>query len=508
MIEKQYKCKLLSELVLNASPATEGNMESLDYISGSNFLGIVANQVYENHKEKAKDILHSNKVLFGDGIISKKGKQFYAMPFCFLQDKLNGDFPKDPIYLDYNVDHLEGIEKDGRKLQLKQKRQGYISVDGDYLSEVPKNFSLKSAYDREERRSAEGKMFGMEAIEAGEEFWFSIYYKDESLIEIVEEYLLGRKRIGKSKTAEYGQVKISLNEPQKNEIISEVFGDYTIVYAESNLCFFDEHTGQTTFHPTEKQLGIESGEIDWSKSQIRTFSYSPWNRKRNASSMQRHCITKGSVFYIKDGKTDESKNTVGDFTNEGLGRVIYNPSFLKPKSEYKQLLDLKFTQINKIEEEKNLEPIKYLNVEENSLNTGLAKFLLNKAKDEENELQLAEEINYYLIENKKSDLVTKITSSQWGNIRTEATEYLQEGKDFNEFLFKLGLGQDKNPKGILTHGKMSERLWNNKRRGDLKNIFESIQTPKKLEFAAKFSAEMAKEAIRNQNKKEKDEHKK
>jgi len=504
MIEKQYKCKLLSEMVLNAALATEGNMESLDYISGSNFLGIIANQVYKNNKDEALDILHSGKVLFGDGIITKKGKKFYSVPFCFLQDKQNSDFAKDPVYLDYNVDHIKGIEKNGGKLQLKQKRQGYISVDGYYLSEVPKNFSLKSAYNREERRSAEGKMFGMEAIQAGEEFLFSIYYKDESLIEIVEKYLLGHKRIGKSKTAEFGQVEISLNEPQKTEIISEPYGDYTIVYAESDLCFFDEDTGQATFRPTEQQLGIESGEIDWSKSQIRTFSYSPWNSKRNSSSMQRHCITRGSIFYIKEGKTKKSKNIVGDFTNEGLGRVIYNPSFLKPRADDCKILDLKFIQINKIEEEKKSKPIEYLKVKENNLTTGLAKFLLNKAQDEENELQLAKEINDYLSINKNSDLVTKITSSQWGNIRAEATEYLQKGKTFDEFLFKLGLKKDRdeneNPRGILTHGKMSERLWNDSRRQELKNIFESIQTTKKLEFAAKFSAEMAKEAIKNQNK--------
>src|SRR5690554_3207098 len=117
MIEKQYKCKLLSDLVLNAALATEGNMESLDYISGSNFLGIIANQVYKNNKDEALDILHSDKVLFGDGIISKKDKQFYAVPFCFLQDKQNSEFAKGPVYLDYNVDHIEGIGKKGYKLQ-------------------------------------------------------------------------------------------------------------------------------------------------------------------------------------------------------------------------------------------------------------------------------------------------------------------------------------------------------------------------------------------------------
>src|SRR5699024_1559075 len=119
-------------------------------------------------------------------------------------------------------------------------------------------------------------------------------------------------------------------------------------------------------------------------------------------------------------------------------------------------------------------------------------------------------------ENKNSDLITKITSSQWGNIRAEATKYLEEGKDFNEFLYKLGLRKDKkrneNKKGILTHGKMAERLWNERRRNQLKTIFQDLDyiidskgnkeeksfkfsSNQKLEFAAKFSAEMAKEAI-------------
>lgn len=501
MIEKHYKCKLTTELVLNASLATEGNMESLDYISGSNFLGIIAGHIYKNCKDQAEDILHSNKVLFGDGLISKSGKKFYAMPFCFLQDKLHKDLEMDPVYLDYNIDHLKGIKKKGRKLQLKQKRQGYISLDGDFLSEVPKNFSLKSAYNPGERRSAEGKMFGMEAIEAGEEFLFSILYENESFIEIVEKYLLGQKRIGKSKSAEFGQVEISANDRTINKAESKSFGAYTIVYAESNLCFFDEDYGQPTFKPTAKQLGIETGEVNWGKSQIRTFSYSPWNSKRGASSMQRHCILRGSIFYIEGGKVDQSENVVSEFSNEGLGRVIYNPTFLRPDAENNHIVGIKFKQINKIEEAQKHDAVDYLKIEEKDLRTDLGRFLLKRSRKEEYELQLAQEINQHLKKNRDSDLVKKITSSQWGNIRSEATKYLENGKTFDEFLFKLGLGKAENSKGILTHGKMAERLWNNKRRNDLKTIFESIRTPKKLEFAAKFSAEMAKAAITNQNKK-------
>lgn len=38
----QFKCKLLSDVILNQRAATEGNQESLAFIPGNCFLGIVA----------------------------------------------------------------------------------------------------------------------------------------------------------------------------------------------------------------------------------------------------------------------------------------------------------------------------------------------------------------------------------------------------------------------------------------------------------------------------------
>ncbi|HAQ36975.1 MAG TPA: hypothetical protein DCQ58_00570, partial [Saprospirales bacterium] len=69
MIIRHYKCTLKTDVVLNASLATEGNMETLDYIPGSNFLGIVANQIYQNYMDQAVEVLHNGHVSFGDGII-------------------------------------------------------------------------------------------------------------------------------------------------------------------------------------------------------------------------------------------------------------------------------------------------------------------------------------------------------------------------------------------------------------------------------------------------------
>lgn len=44
----QFRCELLSDIVLNDSSATEGKRRSLDFIPGNNFLGIVASQLYKD----------------------------------------------------------------------------------------------------------------------------------------------------------------------------------------------------------------------------------------------------------------------------------------------------------------------------------------------------------------------------------------------------------------------------------------------------------------------------
>ncbi len=229
----------------------------------------------------------------------------------------------------------------------KQKRTGFITQDGKVIEKIEKTFALKSAHDRESRGSKEGAMFGFESIKAGQRFIFSIRYENDAYIKIVEKSLLGNKRIGKSKSAQYGQVKIDAFE--NLHLANKSFNPttYTLVYAESNLCFIDESTGQSTLHPTAEQLYLpKDAKINWDKSQIRGYSFSPWNSRRNTTGVQRHCIAKGSVFYIDGVVTLPSRNKlVGEYIAEGFGRVIYNPEFLEGNAEHKSVL--KFEKFNK-----------------------------------------------------------------------------------------------------------------------------------------------------------------
>jgi len=510
MKEKYFTCKLLSDVVLNASLATEGNMETLDYIPGSNFLGIVAAALYpkmEGKEDEVYDLFHSDKVSFGDAVISEDRQSiFYAQPFTYFKDKLGKD---SNIYLHHLIDHVNVIKNEaGDIIQLKQERSGFLNSNGKFIKEVKKTFALKSAQDRKTRSSKESAMFGFESIKAGQVFIFSVKYTNDNDMDIIRRYLEGIKYIGKSKSAQYGKVEIKEVENVK-KIANFQPSDYILVYAESNLCFIDEVIGQSTFQPTADQLGLPGGKIDWALSSIRTYSYSPWNFKRNASNSQRNCISKGSVFFVTGAEIPSDSNImVGEYQAEGLGRVLFNPSFLQGNSEGK----LTFKIEQNIEKGKVGKP-KVVPIKAN-IKTHLGKALLKKYDEQYIEKQIAQNvINALGKKDENWDLKKNITSSQWGNIRALATECIKNNKSYSDFLLELGYEPNENGKikinktGKLTHGTMFDKMWDkNGRLETLKNILDS-HSKQSLVFVVKYTAEMAKIYIDIKNGKIKKEEK-
>ena len=487
MTTKYYRCTLLTDVVLNTSLATEGNMQSLDYIPGSNFLGIVATK-YTDFGADAYDVFHSGKVSFGDALIANGNAVSYPIPFSLFLDKLKKDITKDSVWVHHGIKPTSG--KEGIKLQLKQNRTGYINGKKEYFAGIEKEFSLKSAYDADERRSKDSAMFGFEALKKGQQFIFSIIYKDKKYIARVEEQLLGNKFIGKSKTAQYGSVKIeTLNDvtviedrPNKN--------NYIVIYAESNLCFVNEHK-QTTFQPEASDFGITGGTINWEKSQIRTYSYSPWNNKRNTAATQRDVILKGSVIVIditNKADIESLPKQMGEYNAEGLGRVIYNPEFI----DYRENGIWEWEgKLKHLQEDNKDNQGRFTEIEISKVKTPLAKILAKKNNTVLKEKNISDKvINEMRSDNAKKLRTNKITKTQWGAIREKATHV----KDIDQLikqLFEPGTG-------YLTHGVAAERIWDKQRgakRDTLKSIIENNKDLGTI-FVAKFAAEMAKNVNR------------
>jgi len=456
-----FKCTLESDIVINASLATEGNMKTLDYIPGSNFLGIAAKNYKQWKKDDlAYDIFHSGNISFGDAHLTKDGSMSYAMPFSLFTDKLATEVagPNAKVLVHHILQrYLDGKDSN---IQLKQYRKGYLNPNKEFIPKVEKRFALKSAQDRTSRKSLDSAMFGFQSMKAGQTFIFSLDIKEGILskenIKKLTESLEGGQRIGKSKSAQYGQVtikEISVPDIFPNE---DCQGNCLLIYAESNLCFYNEY-GQPIFQPTPSDFGLaDLGEFDWVESQIRTYSYSPWNFHRNTTDPQRDCIQKGSVLVFKFDDPTQARNPndsqVGAFQSEGLGCVIYNPTFLSANDEGRWTFEL----IKPKPKPSN--HLKITDKKEENYGSDLGKFLLKKYKRSERELAIGKAVlNFINGTTDKGKLHTSIfeniPTSQWGQIRAKAFK-AKNNIDLIDDLF--------GEKGMLTTGVAADRYWNKK----------------------------------------------
>jgi hypothetical protein len=459
-----FRCVLLTDIVLNQKAATEGNQKSLDFIPGSNFLGIVAKKLYADLKpEKSLELFHSGEVRFGDAHPEKNGKRTLRVPASMYKSKLGK--MEDGLYIHHEVSNPDADEY--KKFQPKQCRDGFYLFENECIEkiEVEKSFAIKSAYDKNYRRSADEKMYGYESLETGSSWLFEVTLEDDAWESKIKEAIEGKKRLGRSRTAQYGLVKIEEIEDCKN-IESNTNSDFALVYADARLIFLDEY-GIPTFQPTAENLGFQQGEIDWNKTQIRTFQYAPWNFKRQARDTDRCGIEKGSVIYVKKkGGADKliypETPFVGVYQNEGFGKVIFNPDFLKatPNSNGKALY-------KKQEEQQNNEEKPDFKTSTNSLFI----YLKEQQKQTDIEREILQQVNKF-VEDNKNDFTKENFASQWGTIRSIAMQY----PDRKKIMFELFDKKGKDAKGkeipvaYLTHGVAKDK-WDE---GGRRNKFEKF----------------------------------
>ncbi len=470
MITLKFKCILLSDIIINQKAATEATNTTLDFIPGNIFLGIVASH-YNDFGDKAIEVFHSGKVRFGDAhpvSNSQYKKRSLRVPASMFYPKQKG------IAGGCYIRHFYHREKDhdnkGLPQQLKQCRLGFysFSYDKGYPAITEKTFAIKSAYDTAKRRSKDNMMYGYESLQAGAAFLFEIEIEDGKLASMIRDILIGVHYIGRSRTAQYGQIEIREFNYDNTQSTQELFildngKQYASVYADGRLIFLDNEC-ENTFIPTAADLGIEDGEINWGLSQIRTFSYAPWNNKRSTRDAERCGIEKGSVFIVKVNKPQVfCSRYIGAYRNEGFGKVIYNPDFLKPcgnngKAHIYLLDDDNNGQTN----------------EKTSISLGgtkLLNYINRKQKETQEDEFIYNTVNAFV---KKYNHIfkDKISSSQWGTIRSIAMKE-QKYENIIEALFdkKKEVTHTKKyiishkSEAFLTHG-ISEERWKEKGRVD------------------------------------------
>lgn len=458
-----FKVTFLSDIVLNKSSNTEGNIETLDFITGASFLGMVAKN-YDKF-ENSFDVFHSGKIRFGEATPFSENKLTYKVPFCFFAPKLNENNSEV-----YNNHFVEYSNEDILNKQLKQLRSGYITSNLDYLS-LDYVYSQKAAYDKTNRKSKDSSMFGYKAIKKGTTWKFSIkfYDIDEKTQNQVIENILGEKYLGKSKTSQYGKVLIEELKDFKEENLEKLnTSGTTYIYINSSLALFDGN-GMPTFEPTKENLGLTNASIDWKKTQIRTKKFTPYNFKRQTNDYTRVVIEKGSVIaLINVSKEDINilKNGIGGYLNEGYGEVLINPNFLLKEDSFS---------LNKIEKKNQEQEI----IEEKEVDNTLISFLTQKVKEKTEIYDLGKDVQTFIDKNKS--VFEKVSKSQWGQIRM-LVQFNQKDKIYVEKI-----------KEFITHG-TSKKQWENG-----KKLFFDTLDNKKIEFIKLLSMMMPKVKLEDDN---------
>jgi len=480
-----FVCRLLSDVVIHSSSNKEGKVSIHDYIPGSNFLGIVAKN-YDDFGNEAFDIFHSGKVMFGDANLLLDDEVALRPPLCWFGRKGESITTEDNdgrnlIYNQLHLDDEDYKELVSQNIQLKQIRGGYFFNKSRIYETISTRYSQKSAHDSKKRRSKEGMMFGYYSLPKGLELGFNVSFRgvsDENIQKVIEA-LEGVKRVGKSRSAEYGAVEITkLTEQNRlNRVGSRKESNSSrnlYIYASSRLALIDED-GQTILKPTIKSLNLpETASIDWGKSQIRTSQFTPYNFARRTRDYQRLIIEKGSVIVIKnlpenfDAKEwlDSLGGKLGVFLSEGFGEIIVNPSFLDEKNpKLKKNTTSKTSKIKKI-------------ANNSTLNSNLSTWLKNRKSKQEVSLRVSEIVKEFIEKNQK--LYIDISPSQWGVIRSFANKENLEEKI----------------KNYISRGTTSKEQWSEDAKNSLMSELNSLKREERDIFILFLAQEITKEIKR------------
>jgi len=463
MQELVYEVAFLSDIVLPATSNTEGNIQQLDFIAGSNFLGMVARE-YDAF-EDSFHMFHSGKVRFGDATLLYNGKPTYKMPLSYFFDK-----GKEEVLYNHHL-----IKDFTDFMQLKQKRNGYITKDLESVF-IDYNYTQKSAYDKTNRKSLDSSMFGYSAMKKGLKWQFSIQIDTigNNDLKLLKETIVGQKRLGKSKSAQYGLVDIRFIKEQKRDAQSIDTLNEVTLYAKSRIALVDE-SGNPTYdlkylcdgleYENENENGNIVSKIDYPKCQIKTSTFTPYNGAMQTKTYERICINKGSVIILNDvtqEQLDEIKRGVGLYLAEGFGEILINPSFLMERDGF-----------NLIKEEKRVD------TETREIKNSLGKFLRQREDAKQKKLTILNDVDDFIINNKS--LYKNIKPSQWGKIRSICTSEVDGFKEEIE--------------DYISHG---DKKW------EKKQIKRLLEVSDDLEFIKLLSIQMPKQ--KNTKKEQKDEN--
>lgn len=334
--------ELMEEVVLSERNATEGGHRTLRYIPGATLLGAAAAKLYRGMRpDDAFTMFHSGKVRFGNGLPTiADGSTGWPVPICWHHAKRENVVVKrhGKGYFDgEKLFHL-GVCDIPDNQQPVQLRDSFVeAVSGEKIDPATR-FRMKTAIEPDTARAAQGQLFGYESLVAGQTFRACLKADDDveqALWQQVVGALEGEIRLGRSRSAQYGVVRVTAhNKKRTSEVPDDLVGTKNLeLWLLSDLSVRDDH-GTPSLTPQPQWLGLPKGELILRKSFLRTRRYSPYNAARRCYDVERQVIEQGSVLYFElqmpltEDHIGRLQSGVGEWRETGLGCIAANAPIL------------------------------------------------------------------------------------------------------------------------------------------------------------------------------------
>lgn len=401
------------------------------------------------------DLFFSGKLRFTDGLPEGNPGQ-PAVPAVFSLHEPKDENGKKTGYFRNHV--AEGTPE-GKEKQIRAGHLYTVPSTVETLVHFQTQFTtqMKTAIKPSSGNApAEGQLFGYQAIPAGSIFYASIQASDQDTLAKASQLVTGVQHLGRSRSAEYGEVSIeAIPAPEQPEALAHKTDspDSFQILLLSDLCLSTQ--GSPTLLPTPSHFGLPEGtRFVPESSHIRTRSYSPWIQWRDGYDLERQVLSRGSVLHFEGNLPDEEArklsvrldNGIGLFSQEGLGRGLLNPAFLKTGTfqKTKQAPKQK-AQTKAIDPGSLLTKVANQRYTRNSLSMELGP----ESK------KLADSI-YGGLKNLFNELSDYPGKSQWGNVRGFAAKHY---KDTQKLKDALRYDMAKVSRDSKKENDKSKRIW-------------------------------------------------
>ena len=319
------RIKLLEPAIFSAQAITTGGHRTLDYIPGAALLGLAASRFYAESGGISDGIapwssFHSGAIRFGNGYPeTANGDIAYPMPWSLHRPKGGGA-----------VTNLAIAARAGGT-QYQQLRRGYLTEEGHIVT-VRVNSGLKTAIDAETGTARTAMLFNNQFIEPGQNFIARIE-ADENAAAMLDRFVAflagtnGRQhRIGRSRSAEFGLVRIERTETCPNRMYAENAGAVRI-WCLSDVWLDTVERGKP---PTAADFGLTAGILSAAESFIHFRRYAPFNGRWRTNAPERVLIGAGSVLTFDNVEAGQpnGRRAVGLGREAGLGEIVIDAKIL------------------------------------------------------------------------------------------------------------------------------------------------------------------------------------